>query len=219
MTRNIRMVCFDLGGVLIRHHRTWADGCRAVGLPVLPVLDDPASSTARKELSALHTTGRIDGAEFCRRIAETMQGAYSPADVASVHHAWLIGEYPGARAVVERLADEPRIETGILSNTNAQHWARFCAEGERRPEFPTILRVRHRHASHLLGLAKPDPRIYDEYARRTGMGECPGAILFFDDLPENVEVARARGWTAELIDHTRDTASQLVEHLRGHGVL
>jgi len=31
-TSGIRMVCFDLGGVLIKHCRTWREGCAAAGL-------------------------------------------------------------------------------------------------------------------------------------------------------------------------------------------
>lgn len=213
------MVCFDVGGVLIRHHRTWGDGCRAAGLPVFPIADDPDVAAARKELSSLHTTGRIDGAEFCRRMADTMRGAYSPEEIARVHHAWLIDEYPGVRAVIKRLHAINGLQTALLSNTNELHWARFVPSGGTLPEFAVCAGIHHPHASHLLGLAKPAPEIYAEFARRVGMADHPGSILFFDDLPDNVAAARAQGWIAEYVDHRADTAPQLLTHLEFHGVL
>lgn len=213
------MVCFDVGGVLIRHHRTWGDGCRAAGLPLFPIADDPEVAAARKELSALHTIGRIDGEEFCRRMAETMRGAYSSEEVARVHHAWLIDEYPGVRAVIEGLHAVPGLSTALLSNTNEMHWARFVPPDGVTPEFGVCAGIHHPHASHLLGLAKPSAEIYAEFARRVGMDADPGAILFFDDLPDNVAAARRQGWTAEIIDHRTDTAAQLMDHLEFHGVI
>ncbi len=34
LEKRIRLVCFDLGGVVIRICRTWAEGCAAAGLEV-----------------------------------------------------------------------------------------------------------------------------------------------------------------------------------------
>ena len=76
--------------------------------------------------------------------------------------------------------------------------------------------VEHPHARHLLGLLKPGVEIYRAFERQTGFG--PGEILFFDDLAENVQAARAVGWHAEVIDHTADTAPQIAGHLQRHGI-
>jgi FMN phosphatase YigB (HAD superfamily) len=43
--------------------------------------------------------------------------------------------------------------------------------------------------------------------------------VFFDDLAENISAARACGWNAVHIDHTGDTAAQVLAGLRAHGAL
>ncbi len=50
--------------------------------------------------------------------------------------------------------------------------------------------------SHEVGLAKPDPAIYELTAARLGVR--PGEIVFLDDVPANVAAARAAGWHAVL---------------------
>ena len=110
-----------------------------------------------------------------------------------------------------------QVRTAALCNVNDYEWARLFPEPPAVGDFPTLARIPDRFGSHLLGLAKPDPRIYREVERGTG---CAGeTILFFDDRAENVEAARACGWTAEVIDHTGDTAGQMLGHLRRHGVV
>ncbi|MEO1535088.1 MAG: HAD-IA family hydrolase, partial [Planctomycetota bacterium] len=82
--------------------------------------------------------------------------------------------------------------------------------------FPVARLLEHRHASHLLGIAKPDAGIYARFESETGYDG--SEILFFDDLAENIEAARERGWHAEQIDHTGDTAEQVARCLAAYGV-
>ena len=69
----------------------------------------------------------------------------------------------------------------------------------------------------LFGLAKPDPAIYKAFEAATQHRGL--AILFFDDLPENVRAARSVGWRAERIDPYNETVPQLRRWLRHYGVL
>jgi putative hydrolase of the HAD superfamily len=48
-------------------------------------------------------------------------------------------------------------------------------------------------SSARVGVAKPDPRIYEIAAERAGAA--PSRCLFIDDRPANVEAARALGMT------------------------
>ncbi len=52
------------------------------------------------------------------------------------------------------------------------------------------------HLSHELGAEKPDLESYLMVAERAGLP--PESLLFFDDLPANVERARRAGWQAEV---------------------
>lgn len=216
MNSSIKMVCFDVGGVLVKHRRTWEEGCAAAGLPVRPSSMGPEMAAHRKELAAAYTCGRIDDEKFCREMSRAMGGVYTPEEVRAVHHRWLGPEYDGVAAVIHRLTSVNTIDTGVLSNTNQAHWSRMMKVPGRTAEFPTPTMLRHRHASHLLGMSKPDPRVFREFERRT---DYRGAeILYFEDLKENADVAREAGWVVELIDHMGDTAGQVEGALKRHGI-
>lgn len=201
----LKIVCFDIGGVLVKHCRSWAEGCEAAGLD-LRYGDDCAELVQRRRcLSHQMTCGRITEQQFFDLMAETTGGLYTPEEIERIHHCWLGEEYEGVAEVVERLVTGGRVDTGILSNTNALHWERLMkgADGAyRSPSLP-----RHRHASHLLQLAKPSPDIYRVFSAQTGYR--PDEVLFFEDLPDNVAAAREAGWHAVLVDHSGDTADQL----------
>ncbi len=207
-TTTIRLVCFDLGGVVIRICRTWAQGCAAAGVAVR----DPGlwrrSWPARKQLIEQLQTGRIDGATFAARASNLVAGLYSPAEILGIHRAWLLDEYAGVAELIDRL-HQAGLDTAALSNTNHEHWTRMG-------DFPAVMRLGHLLASHHLGLHKPDPTIYRRLEQQLGYG--PEQILFFDDTPDNVAGARAVGWDACLIDPAADPSAQIAQALRDHGV-
>lgn len=82
---------------------------------------------------------------------------------------------------------KPRYRLLLLSNTNELHARQFVRQfAEVLASFDALV------LSHEVRVRKPDPRIY-EHCRR--VAECPAAeCLFIDDLPSNVEAARACGW-------------------------
>ena len=200
MPRPFDLVVFDLGGVLVRIARSWREAHERAGLPFRPPSDP--------ELEVRRTTQPQHDADD--------QGAYTRADVRRMIDAWLIMEYSGISRVFDAL-EAVSVDTAVLSNTNNAHWVRLYVEPPNEPEFPTLARAGHLFASHILGVEKPDPRAYRHVEGATG--HAADRILFFDDTPENVEGARAVGWTAELIDFAGDTADQMLAHLRRHKVI
>lgn len=217
MPTPIRCVCFDWGGVLLRICRSWGEGCRAAGLPLRGDHGDKPFANERKGHSELYQLGHLDDAAFFSRVSEAMDGLYTPEEVERVHHAWLLEEYPGVQALIHDL-HAAGLATGLLSNTNAAHWRRqFPLQPSGRPRFAAASLLQHRHASHLLNLAKPGPEIYRAFEAHSH--HTPREILFFDDLADNIAAAKALGWNAEQIDHTGDTAAQMRAHLRAYGAL
>ena len=196
------LICFDLGGVVIRHCRSWQEGCAAAGIPFDPERspDHPTHAAARQDLVQRLTTGAIDADEFVRAIARLAGGHTSAADVRRVHERWITGEHEGVGALIDEL-NQAGIRTSCLSNTDAVHWAWM----ERYS--PAFRSIRIRHASHLLGVAKPDPRTFARFAELVGAP--PEGIVLFDDLQPNVDAAHAAGWSAYRIDHLGCTATQL----------
>ncbi|MBX3363629.1 MAG: HAD-IA family hydrolase [Phycisphaeraceae bacterium] len=217
MTPPPRLICFDWGGVILRICRSWEEGCAAAGLPVRPGSETPEARALRREWAARYQIGALTCDEFFVGASQAIDGLYTPDEIRRIHDAWLIAEYPGVADIIETLASKPDVETGLLSNTNQRHWLRHLprSRGD-RPDFPAIGMLGHRHASHILGCAKPGIAIYQAFEQATGAA--PHEILFFDDLQENVLSARACGWRAEQIDHTGDTAEQIRQYLFSHGV-
>jgi FMN phosphatase YigB (HAD superfamily) len=220
-TSAVRIVCFDLGGVLIRICHTWAEALAAVGLAARGEPFDAAIEDERRALTELLVIGRITVEEWAAGVSRVLGGAYAPDELTRVHDAISQEEYAGALALVDELHDAG-VETACLSNTNHAHWTRLVhhtgsAPLTGDPEYPSVARLKRHFASHLLALAKPDDAIYAEFERLTDLRG--PEILFFDDRMENIEGALRRNWHAHRIDPRGDTIAQVREHLRRYEVL
>jgi HAD superfamily hydrolase (TIGR01509 family) len=147
-------------------------------------------------------------------MAEAMGGRYTVEEVERVHDAWLVEEYRGVFELIEVLNATPGVETACLSNTNERHWSALA--GRARSVFPSVKKLAHRFASHLVRSSKPEAAIY-QHAER-GLAVDGGEIVFFDDLPANVRAAQAQGWRAELVDPDGAPAEQMVGFLHAHRV-
>jgi HAD superfamily hydrolase (TIGR01509 family) len=210
----VQLVCFDLGRVLVRICDDWRHACRLRGIAVpddLPPMDAAAARLV-KDASRLLDTGRIDEAEWARRVAPTR--GLMPEQALAANAAFLLGPYDGAAELVDEL-NALGVQTACLSNTNDSHW-RMTLDKSSPVYFP-LDRLTHRFASHLCGLCKPDAAIFEHVERSAGVA--PDLILFFDDLAENVDAARACGWRGHVIDTTREPVMQLREHLCAERVL
>lgn len=210
----VRAVVFDLGGVIVRICRTWAEGCRAAGVPVRDLdFVDQHPRAPFLQLVYTYQRGEIDTATFCRELSVAMDGVYSPQEVDRVRHAWMFGEYDGVAGLMDDLNRGPCI-TAALSNTSDEHWGIIAGD-------PTIYAAVHRMQRHFLsqelGLVKPDAAIYEHV--QSALAVDPASIVFFDDLEENVAAAVTLGWQAHQIDHTSDTAAQMRGVLTSVGVL
>lgn len=221
----VQLVVFDLGGVVVRICRSIVEAGRRVGIDVAEEDISPERRAERRAIHHEYELGRMTCDEFFVAISQSTGGKYSPAQFRAMHEHWIIGEYEGVAELIDEL-HALGVHTGILSNTNASHWAIMHnqSEGQREGQyesqpvrFVAPRMPRHPFASHLLGLAKPDGAIYRVLAERSGFS--PESIVFFDDLVANVDAARAERWRAHQIDHTGDTAAQMRRTLRErHGI-
>jgi 2-haloacid dehalogenase len=74
--------------------------------------------------------------------------------------------------------------------------------------YPWLDEFDRRYISGHLRVMKPDPEIYRIVEEDCGIA--PGALLFADDRPANVETAVARGWRAHLFEGPQGWADRLV---------
>jgi FMN phosphatase YigB (HAD superfamily) len=209
----VRLVVFDLGRVLIRICDSWQHACRVAGLPVVEGELDAAAQARLHALVCRAEVGELDIDGFGREVGPVL--GMSPAHVRALSDAYSLGGYEGAIEVMDELA-RAGIATACLTNTNDNHW-RLFSDPTSRTYFP-LDRLTHRFASHLLQLRKPDDAIYAHVERAAATPA--RAILFFDDIEENVSAARKRGWNARRIDPAlNDPISQIRAALRELRVL
>jgi putative hydrolase of the HAD superfamily len=117
-------------------------------------------------------------------------------------NAIFAGEMPGIAALLARAAK--RLPLYAFSNTNNAHVEYFPLV------YAGVLgHFREMFLSSSIGLRKPDAAAYDHVVRAIGVPA--GRIVFFDDLAENVEGARARGLSAVHVRSPDDVARALAE--------
>ena len=210
---SIKLIIFDLGGVLIRLCGGWRNACRSAGVPYPAAIDDQAVASAVKGAMIEHEHGRIDDDQWTSRIAELTR--LTRPQVQAVSCAWLASAYDGVEELVERIVPTG-VKTACLSNTNAHHWTMMTGNGYAGPNRLPLDRLDYRFASHLLGAMKPDEAIYIHVERTIRI--VPEHILFFDDCPHNCAAAADRGWCAHQIDPAQNTVAQMTQRLTQLGV-
>jgi putative hydrolase of the HAD superfamily len=209
----VRLIVFDAGGVLIRVAGPWEAAQARAGVPFNERVRSAEFATLSAALREQHQLGELETSRYLELVAGAAD--VTPGQVAQILDAWIADEYPGWDAVLERL-ERAGIEAALLSNTNAYHWESMAPWGSRSGPYPAIARLGHHFASHLLRLRKPDPAIYRAVERATGhQGD---QVLFFDDLPANVDGARLVGWRAVLVDPAGDPAAQVLGALTEAGI-
>ena len=210
--QDIRLVCFDLGRVLVRICDSWDHACQVARLPIkLPPRDEARRAALLEPVIGMET-GRIDTEAFCHQAARVLD--VEPHHIRSILDVFLIEPYPGVRELLDELHARG-YATACLSNTQTEHWNQML-DSSNRAALP-LNRLTHRFASHLVGLRKPDEAIYahvEQAARFRGE-----QIVFFDDTLINVEAARRRGWHAWQITPDCDPVTQIREFLSTVDVL
>lgn len=199
-------VCFDIGGVLVRIHRTWEDALCSVGIR-------NGASGFLTDFPDLQTfqTGELSEEDYLQRL-QTFLHLENAELAAQVHNAILREPYAGTLELIQALNQEGVI-TGCLSNTNEPHWVQFENSGR----FENFTSLHTKLGSHFLHAHKPDSAMYRAFEDRTGLSS--REIVFFDDSEENVEGALEQGWRAHWIDFAADPAEQMELILIGEGYL
>ncbi len=206
------LVTFDLGGVVIRVSSTLERAARLARVPWRVPRHRPRQEEATR-LMVDWQVGTLRDREFFASWADAMGGRFSAAEAERLSVAWMEGEYEGVEDVVRELQERGH-RLGCLSNTCGHHWDLVFRD---TLKFPTLQLFRYRHASHLAGVMKPDPWIYELYEEATGAsGE---EIVFFDDRDENVRAATERGWRAFVVRPEAGPAREVRAALVSIGLL
>jgi 2-haloacid dehalogenase len=177
----MRNIVFDIGWVLVRlNYRPLLGFLAAHGA----LVSDRAGVMERIRLED-HETGRLPGRGLLERLA-ALADARTPVspDEVLVHWLDMFELEPHMVTLAHRLSERYRVF--LLSNIGDLHWAHLSREYRLHAIGHGAL------PSYLAGTMKPDAGIYAEAERRFALE--PSATVFVDDRPDNIAVARARGW-------------------------
>lgn len=190
----IEWLVFDLGGVLFDFNGL-SGICDLTGWSEEKVGALLLTSPAIEALG----TGSIDPDTFGNNFARELDLDLTAAEMLEHWANWEAGPKPGALTFLEQLATTHRI--ACLTNNNVVHWQRLAGR------YGTETLFEKCYLSQDLGLHKPDRRIFDHVI--SDLGVPPQAILYFDDVPENVRAAQACGLQAHRATCPEDIESTL----------
>lgn len=189
----VHAVVFDLGRVLIdiQPGRCLAHWAQHAGVPLAHlertfVHDAPYESFER---------GEITFADYAAHLRTSLALTLSDAVLESGWNALLGDALP--QAVDAIAAATARYPAYVFSNTNRTHEAVW-----RHSHANLLAPLQEIYVSSSLGMRKPEARAFRAVAESIGVA--PGAILFFDDLAENVIASRRAGYQALQVRGPRD---------------
>ncbi len=196
MTGQIKILLFDLGGVLLRLNSP----ARTFDLPQSEesFLQQWIQSTAVRSFER----GDVDATTFAASIVNELQLPYSADEFLRRFEAWPDELYQGVPELLDNIPK--RYSKALLSNTNALHWHRKDLCGTLEHRFDNLF------LSYVTGYLKPDAKAFRHAQETCACG--PEEIAFFDDNPANVAAARELGCHAFLtrgIGELRSTLNAL----------
>lgn len=198
MALSPQALLFDVGGVLIdidfgRVLAAWA-----------PYSALPADELRRRFGAdgpyRRHERGELASEAYFAHVAGALQLTATAAQIEAGWNAIFGAEIVATRRLLQQAAR--RLPCHLFSNTNASHareWLR------RYPEL--VASVERMFLSHEMGLRKPEPAAFARVCDTLELA--PGAVLFFDDLAENVAAAQEAGLQAVQVGSTADVEAAL----------
>lgn len=190
---------FDLGRVVLDIDFSKAIACWAGHARCEP--EAIVARYVRDEAYRLHEVGKISDEEYFASLRASLGIGITDAQFLEGWNAIFAGEMPDIAELLPRAAKQMPLYA--FSNTNRPHVDYFSKQ------YADLLsHFREVYLSSSIGLRKPDAEAFDHVVAAIGVPA--ERIVFFDDLAENVEGARARGLTAVHVTSPRDVGNALL---------
>jgi HAD superfamily hydrolase (TIGR01509 family) len=189
---------FDLGRVVLDIDFNNAITCWAAHAGCEP--GDIVKRFVRAEAYHHHETGKLSDSAYFESLRTALGIRISDTQFLEGWNAIFAGAMPDIAPLLARAAK--RLPLYAFSNTNNAHVEYFSLA------YAEVLgHFREMFLSSSIGLRKPDAAAYDHVVKAIGVPA--QRIVFFDDLAENIEGARARGLTAVQVRSSDDVAAAL----------
>lgn len=202
LPKQIRVLLFDLGGVLIElNDLSTLLQLNDSEMPVNKLWSDWLSSPAARAFEMGISTKE----QFADKYIEETNLPIKRNEFLNAFTQLPKGLYPDTHRLIDRCRD--RYFIACLSNTNAIHWHRLTHEMGIDGMFD------QHFASHLTGKLKPDRESFEHVLQSLNCD--PPSILFLDDNEMNVKAARSVG----IIAYRTQGAQEAEKILEKMGIL
>lgn len=196
----VKALLFDLGGVVFEFDFAHA---LAHWAPMSSLQPDALRLVfSHDEDYQRHERGELTGAQYFDTLRRKLRLEASDAQIESGWNAIFRDEIGPTLDAIE--SARRFLPCYAFSNTNKSHHAAWRAAYPRvEPAFEKVF------ASSDIGLRKPERAAFEHVCREIGLP--PQALLFFDDLEENVRGARTCGLQAVQVRSPDDVRAALRE--------
>jgi putative hydrolase of the HAD superfamily len=192
----IRLIVSDFGGVICTFdYRIF---CERLARKIGRSAEEIYAVVYGNDLQVQFERGRVSGREYHRRVMDLL-GTEMPYPEFFQMYGDIFTEIPATCDLLRRL--HARYPLYLLSDTNEIHF------GYVRKTVDVLELFDECVVSYEVGVMKPDPGIYQEALRRSGLPA--EACVFIDDRPGNVEGARRVGMQALLFQSAERCAADL----------
>ncbi|KAI8598907.1 Hydrolase, HAD superfamily [Dissophora ornata] len=199
---SIKNLIFDLGNVILRLDQSaTANGFKALGATNFPTLSQHHSSKTIVD----YETGKISAEEF-RATVRSSIGLPDTVTDEQFDQAWnamLLDFPPGRLELMRTLKKDFGYKVYLLSNTNAIHIEyvdKSCLKDYTEDSLYSFFD--QVYYSHDIGHRKPSKEAFEHILKDQDL--VASETLFLDDMPENVEAAKACGLQAAQVDAETD---------------
>lgn len=201
---SVRVIVFDFGNVIgFFSRQRAAEQLAAFGPPGVSI-EEMTRFIFFTDLEPAFESGQFAGAHVLAELRKAF-GLVGTDEQLGRAHADMFTPNGAVCDLIPRL--QGRYTLALLSNTNELHYRQF------RGQFADVLdRFDRLFVSHEMRIRKPALEIYRRVSEWAKVA--PSECLFVDDLPVNVEAARACGWQGIVYREGDD----LVAALREFGV-
>lgn len=192
--QKIKNIILDYGNVIFMidfarvHHAFMSLGIKNV--------DDFFGHKVQDSLFDAFDRGEINAAAFRECIRERANRSdLTDQQIDDAWNALLIGVPEGKHEILMQLKTKYR--TFLLSNNNEIHYA-YCMRHiqDKYSVQDNSVFFEKTYYSHLMGLRKPDAKIFEQVMLETGI--LPTETLFIDDSPQHLETAKKLGFHTAL---------------------
>ena len=188
----IKSIIFDLAGVLLNLDlEKDTQALLAVGLPDF---DECLRRPEIAQPALKYLNGLIDEKEFLPQIRPYCRPDVTDPEIIESMNA-VLADLPKSR--MELLVSlRQHYKVYLLSNLNESDW-QYTQALIQEAGYQVDQLFDRTFISYQMHMAKPDPRIFEEVIRATGIQ--PAETLYLDDTRENIESGRKMGFQAHLV--------------------